>query len=154
MAWKQKIKIFLAREWIVFLIFLFIGVFLSIISENTIKEFCYKYPSNYESLTLEQKRVVDGIESNIKEFKYLSYDLKEILFDKKDEKLAYIISICDNKNSLEYEVGTEYVLKYPTSILLVILFGFYFLYILLRIIFIITKISIKIIKENKNKETQ
>lgn len=149
---KDKIKIFFAKEWIVFLVFLFVGVLLSIISESTVKEFCYKYPNNYESLTLEQKRIVDGIERDIKEFKYLSYNLKEILFDKRDEKLAYIISICDNKNSLEYEVGTEYIFKYPTSILLVSLFGFYFLYILLRIIFIITKISIKVLKVNKNKE--
>lgn len=141
---KDKIKIFLAREWIILIFIIVIGVVFNIAWEYQKNTYCYK-TYNDISLLNEQEILLNEFIKKNENFMTFDSNLKKIIH-KDDNKLSKIIHICNN-DFTKY-LGTTYPFDIDTWRITLFIFWGYVLLQILRLIVFTTVKSVNVINQN------
>jgi len=143
---KNKIRLFLAKEWLILISFLIIGGIVTTLSNSLEQYFCYESPANKNTLTSKQLEVIALLDNRIKEEGYLSYELRNKIYENK-EKFYYLIKECDSHQN--NRLSTKYFFHFSTESIFMFFLISYITLFILRVIIILTKSSLEIVKKSK-----
>ena len=92
---KNKIKTLLAKEWLIVISFVFVGIIISVVWNIGEKEYCYKTTESIDMLNEREIKVNNFLKGKIEINEYTNSEIKDFLA-RKNDNIKNIVNICDD----------------------------------------------------------
>ena len=92
---KNKIKTLLAKEWLIIISFILIGIIISVAWNIGEKKYCYKTTESIDMLNEKEMKVNNFLKEKIETNEYIMSEIKDLLV-RNNNDIKNIVNICDD----------------------------------------------------------